>query len=135
MQGIPILSVAFNEMHAKYIKQHVVSRIFNAMMAPSSPAWLFEPALVELVAKESKKQKLGAGSSLAPSSGSPAPPAAGAAGAAEAAGDATAAGVAAATTGPAQTPTGSPAAAVGHGGTLAKLKQMLAERQAAAQPA
>ena len=109
LQSRPILCVAFNETHAYYIKQHVTARVFNAMMVSSSPPWLFEPALVEL---KGTAQPAAPAASPAPATkatppGSPAP----------------------SRTHPPPSPSASPAA--GAGGTLEKLKQMLAERQAA----
>ena len=124
LQGIPVVCVAFNDVHAKHLESHIVARIFNDMTVPSSPAWLFEPALVELISKTTTK-------SAVPKGGSAKPPATGQQnGTEEHGGGAPPPGAGSSATGGASPALpGKQALPGGQASTLEKLKQMLNQRQ------
>ena len=122
MKGIPCLCVAWNDMHAQHLKQHMVARVLTAMTVPSSPAWLFEPGLVEVVSGLPSQPTVPAGAEAE---------ARGAEAAAEAAAEPRS--LPRANSAPGASPAGATSAGDSPGGGMAaleKLKQMFAQRVA-----
>ena len=54
LHNIPILAVPFTHCHGEALYDHLVKRVFHAMVDPKSPAWLFEAPLVKLLARPSE---------------------------------------------------------------------------------
>ena len=44
-------------LHSEILSKHLAKRVFQAMMDPDSPPWLYEPKLADLVAKPKKLPK------------------------------------------------------------------------------
>lgn len=124
LKGVPVVCVAFNDTHAKHLESHIVARIFNDMTVPSSPAWLFEPALVELVSKTPSLP--GSHTNPAPAGRSGTPPATGQQNGTHGGG----APLPVAGSSAAGGALPAPPAPGGQASTLEKLKQMLSQRQA-----
>ena len=52
----PVLSVAMNDLHAELVYKHLVKRVVDAMISPTSPTWLYEPTLAALLPTATPKK-------------------------------------------------------------------------------